>query len=66
LLLIALMSGAGVRSHLPTLIEHIDAYLTAMSADLTLSGALAHPLQFSIQPNTYDYGHSLCRLCVSA
>ncbi|MFZ4828959.1 MAG: hypothetical protein ACOYLB_16540 [Phototrophicaceae bacterium] len=57
LLLIApLMSGVGVRSHLPTLIQHIDAYLTTVSAHLTLDGALASPLQFSIQPNTYDYG----------
>ena len=57
LLLVApVMSGAGMRSHLLTLIEHIDAYITTLSAHLTLGESLASPLQFSIQPNTYDYG----------
>lgn len=57
LLLVApVMSGAGVRSHLPILIQHIDAYIATLSAHLMLGGTLASPLQFSIQPNTYDYG----------
>ncbi len=59
LLLIApLESGRGTRSHLPKLIDLIDAYFTALSADVTLSGALLEPAHVRVEPGLFPYGHA--------
>lgn len=59
LLLVApLESGRGARSHLPTLIDLIDAYVTALSADVTLSGALLEPARVRVDPGIFPYGHA--------
>ena len=57
LLLVAPVSaGRGARSHLPKLIDLIDAYIGALSADLTLSGALLEPARVQVEPGLFTYG----------
>ncbi len=57
LLLVApVAAGRGQRSHLPTLIDLIDAYIAALSANLTLSGALLEPARVHIEPGVFTYG----------
>jgi hypothetical protein len=59
LLLVApLDSGRGSRSHLPALIDLIDAYFTALGADVTLSGALLEPARVRVEPGIFSYGHA--------
>ena len=49
-------AGQGVRSHLPALIDLIDAYFTALSADVTLGGRLAQAAQVRVDPGIHSYG----------
>ncbi len=57
LMLIApLPLGAGMRSHLPRLIDLIDAYFTALSDHITLDGALLEPAKVQVEPGIYRYG----------
>jgi hypothetical protein len=57
LLLVApVMAGTGKRSHLPDLIDLIDAYFAALGADMTLSGALLEPARVKVEPGTFKYG----------
>lgn len=57
LLLVApLESGRGARSHLPRLIDLIDAYFAALSADVTLGGRLALPAAVRVEPGVYRHG----------
>ncbi len=57
LLLVApVAAGRGAQSHLPALIDLIDAYVATVAADVTLDGALAEPMQVKIEPGTYKYG----------
>ena len=48
--------GVGARAHLPELIDHIDAYLLAMSADVTLGGVLVEPARVGVEPGEVRYG----------
>ena len=57
LLLVAPVSaGRGARSHLPKLIDLIDAYIVALGANLTLSGALLEPARVQVEPGIFTYG----------
>lgn len=57
LLLVApVTAGRGARSHLPKLIDIIDAYIAALSANLTLSGALLEPARVQVEPGIYKHG----------
>ena len=56
-------SGAGMRSHLPALIDLIDDYFTALSADLTLSGALLEPVRVTVEPGAFSHGEVLYHGC---
>lgn len=57
LLLVApVESGAGVRSHLPQVIDLIDSYFTTLGANLTLSGALLQPAHVRVDPGVFTYG----------
>jgi hypothetical protein len=47
--------GVGARAHLPSLIDHIDAYLLALGGDVTLGGALAEPVQVRVEPGEFGY-----------
>lgn len=57
LLLVApLTTGAGIRSHLPTLITAIDTYLDAIAADVTLNGALLEPARIRVETGLFKHG----------
>lgn len=49
-------SGKGVRSHLPALIDTIDAYFTALSADVLLGDTLAIPARVRVEPGRFTIG----------
>jgi hypothetical protein len=64
LLLVAPVSaGAGLRSHLPLLIDLIDDYFAALSSDVTLGGALLEPVQVRVEPGTFAHGDLLYHGC---
>ena len=46
-------SAPGIRSHLPQLVTLIDAYVAAIAADVTLSGALLMPARVNIEPGVF-------------
>lgn len=50
--------GRGQRSHLPKFIDLIDAYFTALAADVTLSSALLEPARVRVEPGLFTYGHA--------
>jgi hypothetical protein len=57
LLLVAPVSaGRGIRSHMPRLIDLIDAYFAALGTDVTLSDALLEPARVKVEPGTFTYG----------
>jgi len=57
LLLIApIGSGAGIRSHLPALVEGIDAYFEALAADVRLGDSLLEPAQIRVEPGILPVG----------
>jgi hypothetical protein len=57
LLLIApLESGTGMRSHLPSLIDGMDAYFSALGDDVRLGGALLEPAQVKVEPGIFHLG----------
>ena len=49
-------AGSGLRSHLPSLIDLTDAYVSALSADVTLDGALVEPARIRVEPGVFTYG----------
>ncbi|MBZ0301396.1 MAG: hypothetical protein K8J31_16735 [Anaerolineae bacterium] len=64
LLLVApVQAGAGRRSHLPLLIDLIDAYVAALGADVTLGGALLEPARVQVEPGSFTYGDRLYHGC---
>jgi hypothetical protein len=59
LLLVApVEAGRGLRTHLPTLIDQIDAYFTALGADVTLGGTLLEPAHVRVEARVFQYGHA--------
>ncbi len=57
LLLVApVTGGSSNKQHLPTLVDLIDNYFTALKTDLTLSGALLEPAEVSVEPGIYAHG----------
>lgn len=64
LLLVAPVStGAGLRSHLPLLIDLVDDYFAALGNDVTLGGALLEPAQVRVEPGTFTHGDRLYHGC---
>lgn len=60
LLLVAPESaGSGIKTYLPMLIDLIDNYFSALSADVTLGGMLLEPTQVRVEPGIYTYGDRL-------
>jgi len=49
-------AGLGLRSHLPRLVDLIDAYTAALSADVTLGDQLLAPARVSVEPGSFPYG----------
>lgn len=65
LLLVApVETGLGARSHLPTIVDHIDAYLDALADDVTLAGALAEPTRVRIEPGIVTHGDTRYHGCI--
>jgi hypothetical protein len=57
LLLVApVTAGRGLASHLPRLVDLIDAYFTALGAAATLGGALFEPARVRVEPGTFAHG----------
>jgi hypothetical protein len=56
LLLAPLGAGGGLRTHLPQLIDLIDAYFGALGAAVTLHGALLEPARVRVEPGIFAYG----------
>lgn len=57
LLLVAPVStGRGLRSHLPTLIDLIDDYFTALGDAVLLSGMLLEPARVEVEPGVFTHG----------
>lgn len=56
LLMAPLESGAGMRSHLPGLVDAIDAYFTALATDIRLGGALLEPPHVKVEPGIFQLG----------
>ena len=50
--------GKGLQDNLPSLITSIDNYFTALSADVTLGGALEHPAEIKVEPGIYKVGNT--------
>ena len=56
LLLVApVAAGAGLRAHLPLLIDLIDEYFATLSADATLGGLLLEPARVQVEPGTFTH-----------
>lgn len=49
-------TNTGARAVVPALIDHVDAYTAALSADVTLGGALAEPARVTVEVGTFAYG----------
>ncbi|MCY3836584.1 MAG: hypothetical protein OXF83_09160 [Anaerolineaceae bacterium] len=65
LLLAPLGEGLGLRSHLPRLVDLLDAYLEAIAVDLTLGGRLLEPTQLEVEVGVFPYAsvaYHGCRL----
>ncbi len=64
LLLVAPTETAkGSRSHLPKLIDLMDAYCTAIAADSLLNNTLLEPTRVSLEPGDFTYGHATYHGC---
>ncbi len=49
-------SGLGIRSHLPQLVDLIDAYIAAIAKDVTLGDTLLAPARLGVEPGLFPYG----------
>lgn len=49
-------SGKGFRAHLPGLIDLIDSYFTALSANLRLNDTLPEPARVRVEPGLFSVG----------
>jgi hypothetical protein len=59
LLLVApVAAGRGMRSHLPAMIDLIDAYFATLGADITLSAALLEPARVKVEPGQFRHGET--------
>ena len=64
LLLVApLEAGRGIRSHLPKVIDLMDAYCTALAADPLLNNTLLQPALVRLEPGDYPYAHATYHGC---
>jgi hypothetical protein len=56
LLAAPLAAGSGLRTHLPGLVDLIDAYFAALAAEVTLGGRLLEPARVRVEPGIFTYG----------
>ena len=55
--------GVGLRSHLPCLIDLIDAYFAALAEDVTLGGVLLEPAKVTVEPGVFTHGDAVFHGC---
>lgn len=64
LLLVApVASGRGSRSHLPDVVDLMDAYCLALAADPLLNDTLLEPARVQLEPGDFTYGHATYHGC---
>ncbi|MCA0457857.1 MAG: hypothetical protein LCI00_28080 [Chloroflexi bacterium] len=64
LLLVApIVTGRGSRSHLPNVVDLMDAYCLALAADPLLDDTLLEPAHVQIEPGDFTYGHATYHGC---
>ena len=56
-------ANVGLRANVPALMGHIDAYLVALAADVTLGGALLRPAQVSVDVGVFGHGGTDYHAC---
>jgi hypothetical protein len=55
--------GVGLRSHIPRLIDLVDAYFAALGANVTLGGALLEPPKATVEPGIFTHGDTSFHGC---
>ncbi len=50
-------AGRGARTHLPKVVDLMDAYCTALAADPLLNNGLLEPARVQVEPGVFAYGH---------
>lgn len=64
LLLVApITTGRGSRSHLPNVVDLMDAYCLALAADPLLNDTLLQPAQVQLEAGDFTYGHATYHGC---
>jgi hypothetical protein len=63
LLVTPIETGRGTRSHLPGVVDLMDAYCTALAADPLLNNTLLEPTRVKLEPGDYPYGHATYHGC---
>ncbi|MBI1280543.1 MAG: hypothetical protein GC179_20640 [Anaerolineaceae bacterium] len=64
LLLVApVEAGRGTRSHLPKVVDFMDAYCTTLAADPLLNNTLLEPARVKLEPGDFTYGHAAYHGC---
>ena len=56
-------AGRGVRTHLPKVVDLMDAYCAALAADPLLNNILLEPARVQVEPGDFTYGHSTYHGC---
>lgn len=55
--------GRGTRSHLPRVVDLMDAYCAALAADPLLNNTLLEPARVHVEPGEFPYGYSTYHGC---
>lgn len=63
LLLAPVEAGRGSRSHLPKVVDLMDAYCTALAVDPLLNDTLLEPARVQLEPGDFTYGHATYHGC---
>ncbi len=64
LLLVApVTSGRGSRSHLPNVVDLMDAYCLTLAADPRLNDTLLEPARVQLEPGDFTYAHATYHGC---
>jgi hypothetical protein len=56
-------TGRGTRSHLPKVVDLMDAYCAALATDPMLNNTLLEPARVKLEPADYTYGHATYHGC---
>lgn len=56
-------AGRGVRTHLPKVVDLMDAYCAVLAADPLLTNTLLEPAHVQVEPGDFTYGHTTYHGC---